>query len=148
MAVQSPSELVQKKCKPCEGGVEPYSPEEAKQQLRELQGWRLTHDGPGRSFWYRSLGAALEATAFQTREVMDAMNADSGVALESLKVDGGMVGNDLLMQFQADLLGVPVIRPTIADDLVVCLISGGASALMTAPRPSTCCPTLPSPTRN
>ena len=43
------------------------------------------------------------------------MNNDSGVALESLKVDGGMVGNDLLMQFQADLLGVPVIRPKVPE---------------------------------
>jgi glycerol kinase len=59
--------------------------------------------------------AALEATAFQTREVVDAMRADSGVALTSLKVDGGMVGNDLLMQFQADILDVPVVRPTIAE---------------------------------
>jgi glycerol kinase len=59
--------------------------------------------------------AALEATAFQSREVVDAMNADSGVDLESLKVDGGMVANDLLMQFQADILGVPVIRPQVAE---------------------------------
>jgi glycerol kinase len=59
--------------------------------------------------------AALEATAFQTREVLDAMNADSGFELKSLKVDGGMVGNDLLMQFQADVLGVPVIRPTVPE---------------------------------
>jgi glycerol kinase len=59
--------------------------------------------------------AALEATAFQTREVVDAMNADSGVALSALKVDGGMVGNELLMQFQADLLDVPVVRPVIAE---------------------------------
>jgi glycerol kinase len=59
--------------------------------------------------------AVLEATAFQTREVIDAMNADSGVALSSLKVDGGMVGNELLMQFQADILGVPVIRPIVAE---------------------------------
>ncbi|MBA3263225.1 MAG: hypothetical protein H0T69_12310, partial [Thermoleophilaceae bacterium] len=59
--------------------------------------------------------AALEATAFQSREVVEAMNSDSGVALESLKVDGGMVGNDLLMQFQADLLGVPVIRPKVPE---------------------------------
>jgi glycerol kinase len=59
--------------------------------------------------------ATLEATAFQSREVVDAMNQDSGVALESLKVDGGMVGNDLLMQFQADILGVPVIRPAVAE---------------------------------
>ncbi|MBB2924769.1 glycerol kinase GlpK [Cellulomonas cellasea] len=59
--------------------------------------------------------AALEATAFQTREVLDAMNADSGVALTELKVDGGMTGNELLMQFQADILGVPVIRPKVAE---------------------------------
>lgn len=59
--------------------------------------------------------AVLEATAFQTREVLDAMNADSGVALTALKVDGGMVQNDLLMQFQADVLGVPVIRPMVAE---------------------------------
>jgi glycerol kinase len=59
--------------------------------------------------------AVLEATAFQTREVIDAMNADSGVPLKSLKVDGGMVGNELLMQFQADILGVPVIRPVVAE---------------------------------
>jgi glycerol kinase len=59
--------------------------------------------------------AALEATAYQTREVLDAMNADSGVPLTALKVDGGMVYNELLMQFQADILGVPVIRPTVAE---------------------------------
>jgi glycerol kinase len=59
--------------------------------------------------------AVLEATAFQTREVLDAMNADSGVALTALKVDGGMVHNDLLMQIQADVLGVPVVRPKIAE---------------------------------
>ncbi len=59
--------------------------------------------------------AALEATAFQTREVLDAMNADSGVSLTALKVDGGMVSNELLMQFQADILGVPVIRPKVAE---------------------------------
>ena len=59
--------------------------------------------------------AALEATAFQTREVLDAMNLDSGVDLTSLKVDGGMVFNELLMQFQADQLGVPVMRPVVAE---------------------------------
>ncbi len=59
--------------------------------------------------------AALEATAFQTREVVEAMEKDSGIRLTSLKVDGGMVRNELLMQFQADLLGVPVIRPMIAE---------------------------------
>ncbi len=59
--------------------------------------------------------ATLEATAFQSREVSDAMNADSGVELQSLKVDGGMVVNETLMQFQADILGVPVIRPKVAE---------------------------------
>jgi glycerol kinase len=59
--------------------------------------------------------AVLEATAWQTREVLDAMNADSGVPLTALKVDGGMVFNKLLMQFQADVLGVPVIRPVVAE---------------------------------
>ena len=59
--------------------------------------------------------ATLEATAYQTREVLDAMNKDSGVKLKALKVDGGMVHNELLMQFQSDVLGVPVIRPTVAE---------------------------------
>jgi len=59
--------------------------------------------------------AVLEATAWQTKEVVDAMNADSGVELTSLKVDGGMVYNETLMQFQADVLDVPVIRPTVAE---------------------------------
>jgi glycerol kinase len=59
--------------------------------------------------------AALEATAYQAREVLDAMEKDSGVRLTALKVDGGMVFNELLMQFQADILGVPVIRPTVAE---------------------------------
>lgn len=59
--------------------------------------------------------AALEATAFQTREVLDAVNADSGVNLSELKVDGGMIANTLLMQFQADILGVPVVRPVVAE---------------------------------
>lgn len=59
--------------------------------------------------------AVLEATAFQVREVLDAMEKDSGVKLTSLKVDGGMVINDLLMQFQADILNVPVVRPKISE---------------------------------
>ena len=59
--------------------------------------------------------AALEATAYQTREVLDAMRTDSGVNLTALKVDGGMVYNELLMQFQSDILGVPVVRPKIAE---------------------------------
>lgn len=59
--------------------------------------------------------AALEATAFQTREVLDAVNADSGVELTELKVDGGMIANNTLMQFQADIIGVPVVRPVVAE---------------------------------
>jgi glycerol kinase len=59
--------------------------------------------------------ATLEATAFQARDVLEAMEADSGVRLDTLKVDGGMVTNDTLMQFQADILGVPVIRPVVAE---------------------------------
>ncbi|HEY7673247.1 MAG TPA: glycerol kinase GlpK [Gammaproteobacteria bacterium] len=59
--------------------------------------------------------AALEATAYQTREVLDAMERDSGIAMKELRVDGGMVANELLMQFQADILDVPVIRPKMAE---------------------------------
>ena len=59
--------------------------------------------------------AALEATAFQTLEVLEALNADSGVDLQELKVDGGMTKNDTLMQFQADILGVPVISPVVTE---------------------------------
>ncbi len=59
--------------------------------------------------------ATLEATAFQTAEIVEAMRTDSGVTLESLKVDGGMVQNELLMQFQADILGVTVIRPVVPE---------------------------------
>jgi glycerol kinase len=59
--------------------------------------------------------AALEATAFQTREVLEAMDADSGVPLTELRVDGGMVVNATLMQFQADILGVPVVRPRVTE---------------------------------
>ena len=59
--------------------------------------------------------AALESTAFQTREVLAAMNADCGVPLRELKVDGGMTVNETLMQFQADLLGVDVIRPIVNE---------------------------------
>jgi glycerol kinase len=64
---------------------------------------------------YHISRAALEATAYQTREVLDAMNNDSGVNLKALKVDGGMVYNEHLMQFQSDILGVPVVRPVVAE---------------------------------
>jgi glycerol kinase len=59
--------------------------------------------------------AALEATAYQTREVLEAMEHDSHIPIKELRVDGGMVGNELLMQFQADMLGVPVVRPAITE---------------------------------
>ncbi len=63
--------------------------------------------------------AVLESVGFQTYEVLEAMRADSGLRLGALKVDGGMVENDLLMQFQADLLGLPVIRPEITETTVL-----------------------------
>jgi glycerol kinase len=59
--------------------------------------------------------AVLEATAFQVREVVDAMAKDSGIALDILRCDGGMVVNDLLMQFQADMLAKPVVRPQVRE---------------------------------
>jgi glycerol kinase len=71
--------------------------------------------------------AALEAVAWQTREVVDAMAADSGQTLDILKADGGMTANSLLMQFQADVLGVPVVRPQIAE--TTCLGAAYAAGL-------------------
>jgi glycerol kinase len=59
--------------------------------------------------------AVLESTAFQVREVVDAMEKDSGIKLENLRTDGGMVGNQLLMQFQADILDKPVVRPVVRE---------------------------------
>jgi glycerol kinase len=59
--------------------------------------------------------AALEAVAYQTRDVVDAMEKDSGIALKELRADGGMVENQLLMQFQADILNLPVVRPEVAE---------------------------------
>jgi glycerol kinase len=71
--------------------------------------------------------AVLEASAWQTREVVDAMAADSGVALTALKVDGGMTANELLMQFQADVLDVPVVRPVVSE--TTCLGAAYAAGL-------------------
>jgi glycerol kinase len=59
--------------------------------------------------------AALESTAYQTRDVLEAVEQDTGMPLAELRVDGGMTANDLLMQFQADVLGIPVVRPTVAE---------------------------------
>src|SRR5690606_10432883 len=59
--------------------------------------------------------AALEATAYQTRDVLAAMEKDSGIPVKELRVDGGMVANELLMQFQSDILGVPVVRPRVTE---------------------------------
>ena len=71
--------------------------------------------------------AVLEATAWQTREVVDAMEADSGVKLSTLRVDGGMTANGLLMQFQADVLDAPVVRPVVAE--TTCLGAAYAAGL-------------------
>lgn len=59
--------------------------------------------------------AALEAVCFQVRDILDAMNKDCGIPLLKLRVDGGMTGNDLLMQEQADLIGIEVIKPSMAE---------------------------------
>jgi glycerol kinase len=59
--------------------------------------------------------AALESVAFQTADVLQAMEADSGISLKELRVDGGMTGNDLLMQFQSDILGIPLVRPQVRE---------------------------------
>ncbi|MDW5330374.1 glycerol kinase GlpK [Plantactinospora sp. KLBMP9567] len=71
--------------------------------------------------------AVLEASAWQTREVVDAMNADSDVALRRLRVDGGMTANNLLMQFLADVLDVPVVRPKVSE--TTCLGAAYAAGL-------------------
>lgn len=63
--------------------------------------------------------AVLESVAYQSKDVLDAMETDAGVDLGELKVDGGMVANDLLMQFQADILGIPVVRPVVAETTVL-----------------------------
>ena len=73
--------------------------------------------------------AVLEATSWQTREVVDAMYQDSGVQITTLKVDGGMTANHLLMQHQADVLGVPVIRPRVSE--TTCLGAAYAAGLAT-----------------
>jgi glycerol kinase len=85
--------------------------------------------GTGRAHIAR---AALEAVAFQTKDVLEAMQQDSGVKLEALRVDGGATSNDLLMQFQADILGVPVERPKITETtaLGAAFLAGLESGLM------------------
>jgi len=68
--------------------------------------------GSGRSHIVR---ATLEGIAYQTRDILTAMKADSGLDIPALRVDGGAVSNNFLMQFQADILGVPVVRPQVAE---------------------------------
>ena len=79
--------------------------------------------------------AVLESVAYQTRDVLEAMESDSGVKLHELKVDGGMVGNELLMQFQADILGVPVVVPEVTETTVVgaAYAAGLATGYWTSP---------------
>jgi glycerol kinase len=79
--------------------------------------------------------AVLEASAWQTREVVDAMNADSGVDLTTLRVDGGMTANNLLMQFLSDVLDVPVVRPIVAE--TTCLGAAYAAGLAVGYWPDT-----------
>ena len=80
--------------------------------------------------------ATLESICYQSRDVVDAMQADSGVRLEVLKVDGGITANDLCMQIQADVLGVEVVRPVIARDDGVgrCLRGGVGGRFLVRPR--------------
>ena len=78
--------------------------------------------------------AALEAMAFSTREVLEAMAADSGLALADLRVDGGAAANDWLMQFQADVLGIPVRRPDVVESTA--LGAAGLAGLATGVWPS------------
>ena len=73
--------------------------------------------------------AVLEATAYQTKDIVEAMNKDSGVELKTLKADGGMVFNELLMQFQSDILDVPVVRPKVAE--TTCLGAAYAAGIAT-----------------
>ncbi|XP_041940253.1 glycerol kinase-like isoform X2 [Alosa sapidissima] len=75
--------------------------------------------------------AALEAVCFQTREILDAMNQDSGVPLMRLQVDGGMTANTLLMQLQADILCIPVVRPSMSETtaLGVAMAAGSAEGV-------------------
>ena len=88
--------------------------------------------GSGRAHIVR---AALESVAYQTRDVVEAMQADSGMALQTLRVDGGMIGNDFLMQFQADILGVPVQRSQIAETtaLGAAYLAGLATGFWSSP---------------
>ena len=82
--------------------------------------------------------AALEATAFQTREVLEAMTKDTGIAVRELRTDGGMVVNELLMQFQADILDVPVVRPKVIETTALGAYAAGlatASERHGRPRP-------------
>jgi glycerol kinase len=85
--------------------------------------------------------AALESISFQTAEVMQAMQADSGIQLKELRVDGGASRNDLLMQFQADTLGIPVIRPAVSETTAwgAACLAGLATGVWSSPRELTKC---------
>ena len=84
---------------------------------------------------YHIIRAALESIAFQTRDVLAAMLADTGVSLSALKVDGGASANDLLMQFQSDIMGVPVQRPKVRETtaLGAAYLAGLAVGLWNSP---------------
>ncbi len=80
--------------------------------LRARASWRASRAGSTAGHVAR---ATLEAIAYQTADILAAMQADAGIALKELRVDGGATRNDLLMQFQADILGVPVVRPQMLE---------------------------------
>ena len=79
-------------------------------EIIQLKGGTLYTTTPA-----QSLAAAVDAMAYQTRDVLEAMQAESGLPLKTLKVDGGAAANAMLLQFQADLLGVPVRRPVVSE---------------------------------
>jgi glycerol kinase len=79
--------------------------------------------------------AALEAIAFQVADVLEAVNSEMGAPLQALRVDGGAAVNDLLMQFQADVLGVPVVRPRVTETtaLGAAYLAGLATSIWAGP---------------
>ena len=85
--------------------------------------------------------AALEAICYQSRDVVDAMEADSGVHLEVLKVDGGITANDLCMQIQADVLGVDVVKPVVAETTALGAAYAAGLAVGFWSIPTSCAPT-------
>jgi len=118
MAVQSPSELVKKKCLPCEGGVKPYSPDDAKAQLQKLPGWRLTHDGQRiRRDWKAKNFMAGMAFFNACAEVAEADNHHPDLHIEGYRnvsvelwthAIGGLSENDFILAAKIDQLPIEI----------------------------------------